>query len=217
VKIRGFRIELGEIESALRDHASIGQCVVVAREDEPGDKRLVAYVIPAPGAEIDAAELRSHLGRSLPEYMVPAAFMELAELPLSPNGKLDRKSLPAPNDESYGKRNYEVPIRYTEIALAQIWTDLLNIKQVGRHDNFFELGGHSLLAVRLKTRIHNQLGYEITLKNIFENPKLVELARFINFEAGKNSQEKALEEVRTMVMGLSDEAVRLLLDRKNAQ
>jgi acyl carrier protein len=130
-------------------------------------------VIPAPGAEIDATELRSHLGRSLPEYMVPAAFMELAELPLSPNGKLDRKSLPAPEWRS---GEYEAPEGETERAVAEIFAVVLKLERVGRHDNFFELGGHSLLATSAVSQLRQRLGVELPLRALFESPTVARLA-----------------------------------------
>jgi amino acid adenylation domain-containing protein len=173
VKIRGFRIELGEIESALSAHASIGQSVLVAREDEPGDKRLVAYVVASEGSSIDAAELRSHLGRSLPEYMVPSAFVELESLPLSPNWKLDRKQLPAPEWQS---REYEAPVGETEPVIAAVFAEVLKLKRVGREDHFFELGGHSLLATRLISQLRQKLQVELPLRALFEAPTVKGLA-----------------------------------------
>ncbi|WP_200943969.1 non-ribosomal peptide synthetase, partial [Lysobacter sp. Root604] len=149
VKIRGFRIELGEVEAKLSACADVREAVVLAREDVPGDKRLVAYVVPSAGAEPTGVQLREALQTQLPEYMVPSAFMVLDAFPLTPNGKLDRKALPAPDGSSLVQREYEAPQGEIEQGLAEIWQSLLKIEQVGRHDHFFELGGHSLLAVQL--------------------------------------------------------------------
>ena len=151
VKIRGFRIELGEIESCLASHAGIRNAVVVAREDEPGAKSLVAYYTHADGA-VAIEELRTYLSATLPEYMVPAAYVPLETLPLTPNGKADRKALPAPDDSAYARRTYEAPQGEVEETLARIWSEVLRVERVSRHDNFFELGGHSLLALRMFAR-----------------------------------------------------------------
>ena len=147
VKIRGFRIELGEIEARLAEHEGVREAVVLAREDEAGDKRLVAYVTLAGEETIAAEALREHLAAQLPEYMVPAAYVLLEALPLTPNGKLDRQALPAPGAAAYVARGYEPPIGEVETTVARIWADVLKLDQVGRHDDFFDLGGHSLLAV----------------------------------------------------------------------
>jgi acyl carrier protein len=174
VKVRGFRIELGEIEAALRRNPGVTDCVVVAREDQPGDRRLVAYVVGG----VDVEALRAHLRQSLPEYMVPSAFVSLEALPLTPNGKLDRKALPAA-DDAYAGRGYEAPADETEEAIAEIWTDILGIERVGRWDNFFELGGHSLLAVRVISRVQQVLDVEISLRTLFTRPVLADFAQEI--------------------------------------
>ncbi|WP_235570028.1 non-ribosomal peptide synthetase, partial [Lysobacter sp. Root916] len=153
VKIRGFRIELGEIEARLAGCAGVREAVVLAREDEPGDKRLVAYLTADTGADLSVAELRTRLSAQLPDYMVPSAFVVLDAFPLTPNGKLDRKALPAPDATSLMRREYEAPQGEIEQELAEVWQSLLNIEQVGRHDHFFELGGHSLLVVAMTTRL----------------------------------------------------------------
>ncbi|WP_236712362.1 non-ribosomal peptide synthetase, partial [Pseudomonas sp. Root401] len=154
VKIRGFRIELGEIEAKLAQHDALNETVVLAREDVPGDKRLVAYFTQhSPGEAVEIETLRAHLQALLPAYMVPVAYVHLEALPLTPNGKLDRKALPAPDLDALVTRGYEAPQGETETTLAQLWQDLLKVERVGRHDHFFELGGHSLLAVSLIERM----------------------------------------------------------------
>ncbi|ELP95476.1 non-ribosomal peptide synthetase, partial [Pseudomonas syringae] len=176
VKIRGLRIELGEIEACLAKHDSVKEAVIIAREDVPGDKRLVAYYTSRVSDEtLDIDVLRSHLQAHLPEYMVPAAYVCLESLPLTPNGKLDRKALPAPDLSSVISRQYQAPQGATERAIADIWQDLLSIDQVGRHDHFFELGGHSLLAVKLIERMR-QVGLSADVRVLFSQPTLVALA-----------------------------------------
>ncbi|EGH74884.1 AMP-binding enzyme, partial [Pseudomonas syringae] len=143
-----------EIAARLNDHPDVLDAVVVAREDVPGDKRLVGYYTSAEDkAGLDIEQLRAWLSGLLPEYMVPAAYVRLASLPVTANGKLDRKSLPAPDRDSIASRAYEAPQGPIEIALASLWAELLHVEQVGRQDNFFELGGHSLLAVTLIARM----------------------------------------------------------------
>nr|WP_245484125.1 non-ribosomal peptide synthetase [Rhizobium ruizarguesonis] len=184
VKIRGFRIEPGEIAARLLEHELVGDAAVVAHADAAGDKRLVAYVVvkmtdgsaEADGAGL-AASLRAHLGGLLPDYMVPSAFVRLEALPLTVNGKLDRKALPVPDDDAYARRAYEAPQGEIETLLAGIWAELLGVERVGRHDNFFELGGHSLLAVRLLVRLTEALAVELPLAILFAKPTLAELAR----------------------------------------
>uniref|UniRef100_UPI003877AF93 non-ribosomal peptide synthetase n=1 Tax=Pseudomonas asplenii TaxID=53407 RepID=UPI003877AF93 len=176
VKIRGFRIELGEIDARLAKHPAIHEAVVTAREDVPGDKRLVAYYTLAEGqASLEIDSLRGWLMGQLPAYMVPVAYVPLDALPLTPNGKLDRKALPAPDGNALINRGYEAPQGETEIALAEIWQQLLGVAQVGRHDHFFELGGHSLLAVSLMERMRQE-GLEADVKTLFEHPTLSEYA-----------------------------------------
>ncbi|WP_146084124.1 non-ribosomal peptide synthetase, partial [Xanthomonas albilineans] len=176
VKIRGFRIELGEIEARLSAHADVRECVVVALEDATGTgKRLVAYWVGAEGVRsdsVDADALRSWLTDVLPDYMVPAAYVQLDRLPLTPNGKLDRKALPAPDVTAYAAHAYEAPQGEIEQTIAAIWRELLDLENIGRHDNFFALGGHSLLGVRLISRIRSALGLELPLATLFAQPRL---------------------------------------------
>jgi len=178
VKIRGYRIELGEIETVLGQHPAIQQAVVLAREDSPGDRRLVAYAVAAPGCAPSAHELRSFLQQKLPEYMVPLMFVFLESLPLTPNGKLDRKALPAPEqtrpelDETYC-----APRTPVEELLGQIWSDVLKLDQVGIHDNFFHLGGHSLLATQVISRIRDAFKLDLPVRSLFEAPTIYGLAQ----------------------------------------
>ncbi|MBA2676012.1 amino acid adenylation domain-containing protein, partial [Ramlibacter sp.] len=173
VKVRGFRIELGEIEARLLECPGVREAVVLAREDVPGDRRLVAYCVA--GADVTPDRLRSHLGRSLPEYMVPAAYVMLEALPLTSNGKLERKALPAPEGGAYAGRGYEAPVGGIETALAGIWAEVLHVDRVGRHDHFFELGGHSLLAMGLIERMR-QAGLHAQASALFAAPTLCGLA-----------------------------------------
>ncbi len=177
VKLRGFRIELGEIEAKLGSCAGVREAVVIAREESAEERRLVAYVVMKEGAPLSVSGLREELSGTLPEYMVPSAFVELAQLPLTANGKLDRQALPAPDERAVAKRQYEAPQGEVESVLAQIWQELLGLTQVGRHDHFFELGGHSLLAVQLSSRIRQRLEVEVPLREIFEQPTLSGLAQ----------------------------------------
>ncbi|WP_235570025.1 condensation domain-containing protein [Lysobacter sp. Root916] len=159
---------------------------MLAREDVPGDKRLVAYVVPSAGAEPTGVQLREALQTQLPEYMVPSAFMVLDAFPLTPNGKLDRKALPAPDGSSLVQREYEAPQGEIEQGLAEIWQSLLKIEQVGRHDHFFELGGHSLLAAQLVSRVRERLGVEVPLRELFVHPVLHAFAQAVG-QAGAST------------------------------
>ena len=181
VKIRGFRIELAEIESQLARHELLKDVVVVAREHTPGDRRLVAYVVPMPGSDPDVSELREYLRVRLPGYMVPTAFVRLNELPLTPNGKLERRGLPAPGADDFVGRSYDPPLGELEETLAAIWGELLGISKVGRDDNFFELGGHSLLIVQMLERLR-QAGLALGLRHILANPVLSALAAELQYE-----------------------------------
>ena len=174
VKIRGFRIELGEIEARLREQDNVGETVVVAQEGPTG-KQLVAYVVPADGSLINETELRDTLRRALktrlPDYMVPTHFMFLAQMPLTPNGKLDRKGLPEP-DASLLQQAYVAPETELEQQIAAIWADVLRLPQVGLNDNFFEVGGHSLLAIQITSRVQAELGLEVPLVEVFQTETL---------------------------------------------
>jgi amino acid adenylation domain-containing protein len=162
VKVRGFRIELGEIEVRLAEHPEVREAVVLAREDVPGDSRLVAYVV----GEVDADEVRAHLRGSLPEYMVPSAFVFLQALPLTPNGKLDRKALPAP-DLATAEDRYVAPRTPAEEVVAGIWAEVLRLERVGVEESFFDLGGHSLLLVKVQTRLREAFGVPVPITHLF--------------------------------------------------
>ncbi|WP_121401113.1 non-ribosomal peptide synthetase [Micromonospora sp. M71_S20] len=170
VKIRGFRVEPGEIEAALVAQPGVGQAAVVAREDRPGDRRLVAYVVPEPGGRVDPAAARQEVARTLPEFMVPTAVMVLDALPLTVNGKLDRRALPAP-DYSSASSGQE-PATPREAKLCELFAQALGVDRVGVDDNFFDLGGHSLLAAVLLARLEDQYGIKITLKTFLANPSV---------------------------------------------
>ncbi|KAG0196525.1 hypothetical protein BGX28_010028 [Mortierella sp. GBA30] len=189
VKIRGFRIELGEIEARLTEHPSVSEAVVIALDDG-SNKRLVAYVIERHQALLESAAntaeatmtsqlafaLRSYLATKLPEYMVPAAFVRMDTLPLTHNGKLDRKALPSPEGSAFAFQAYEEPRGEVENMLSSIWRELLKVERVGRNDGFFNLGGHSLMAVRMIGRIRAMLGFNLSLRTLFEAPTIAELA-----------------------------------------
>ncbi|MFB1479128.1 non-ribosomal peptide synthase/polyketide synthase, partial [Corallococcus sp. RDP092CA] len=181
VKVRGFRIELPEVEAAMSGLPGVAEVVVLAREDVPGDKRLVAYVVAVPGHTLDAGALRQGLKSRLPDYMMPSAFVMLAALPLTSNGKVDRRALPAPEqDASDARPVYVAPRTPTEELLAALWSRLIGVERVGAHDNFFELGGHSLLAMQVASRIREAFGVELPLRMLFEAPSVAELARRVD-------------------------------------
>ena len=203
VKIRGFRIELGEIEAQLVRHANVRNAVVIAREDAPGEKRLVAYLIPGDlsGAaeELSAEPLRAHLKANLPEYMVPSAFVILKRLPLTTNGKLDRRALPAPECAAYLSEHYEAPQGQAEETLAGVWQELLHVKRIGRHDNFFDLGGHSLLAIRAVSKINQIFGSALSVIDAYRSLTIRDLATLIRSGPAEDelvnlSQEAVLDE-----------------------
>ncbi|MGW6213145.1 phosphopantetheine-binding protein [Streptomyces sp. NPDC055109] len=180
VKIRGNRIELGEVEANLITHPGVGEVAVIVREDVPGDKRLVAYLVAAGPDAPSIAELHAHLGRHLPDYMIPAGFVLLERLPLTANGKVDRAALPVPD----GRRpdlgtSYTAPRNTVERHITAVWTELLGIERVGVHDNFFQLGGHSLLATQVASRLRKALRVDVPVRAVFDHPTPAELAQSI--------------------------------------
>ncbi|HEX6804484.1 MAG TPA: amino acid adenylation domain-containing protein [Terriglobales bacterium] len=176
VKLRGFRIELGEIEAVLAKHPAVRQCLVLAREDNPGMKRLVAYLVPQGAMEPTDAELAAHLKKSLPEFMLPSAFVRLQAFPLTPNGKIDRKALPAPEYKKDAEAGYIGPRNPGEEKLAAIWAQVLHLDQVSADADFFALGGHSLLAAQVISRIRQAFAVDLPMKAMFESPTLEALA-----------------------------------------
>jgi acyl carrier protein len=177
VKVRGFRIELGEIEGVLGRHEMVAQCVAAARRAPSGEMFLVAYFEPRPGSTLEVADLRNHLKKELPEYMIPSAFVRLEKLPLTPNGKIDRKALPSPDHagvDSVG--TYVAPRNPVEQTLARLWSKVLKVGRVGIRDNFFELGGHSLLALRIIVEIEKAYKRRLPLATLLQAPTIGDLA-----------------------------------------
>ncbi|WP_329529735.1 amino acid adenylation domain-containing protein (plasmid) [Streptomyces sp. NBC_01450] len=193
VKLRGFRIELGEIESALARHDGVAQAVVIVREDRPGDRRLVAYVLPEPGAVLDPAGLRAFAARTLPEYMVPSVVVPMAAMPTTANGKLDRRALPAPDVSA--RAASRAPRTAEEEAMCGLFAEVLGVAGVGVDDHFFELGGHSLLATRLIGRIRTAFGTETDVRAIFEAPTVAMLTARMGAAPASSSASSALEAV----------------------
>ena len=183
VKIRGFRIELGEIEALLSQYPQVRSQTVIAREDEPGNPCLVAYIVPQPGQTLNDSDLHQYLQERLSDYMVPSAFVILEDLPLTPNGKLDRHALPAPDKFRKDLDSYLPPRDAIELQLIHIWENVLDVHPVGVQDNFFNLGGHSLMAVRLMAQIQQQLGKNLPLATLFQNPTIAQMAEIVRQES----------------------------------
>jgi len=222
VKLRGFRIELGEIEAHLARHCAVKEAIVLARNDAPGGKRLVAYLTARAGMDIETAELRDHLRAALPDYMVPSAFVTLERLPLTSNGKVDRRALPEPDLQDAQLRPYRAPQGHVEERLAAIWQELLRVERIGRADHFFDLGGHSLVATQVAVRIRSELSVRCPVKLLFEHPTLEDLAARVaalrrvqlaeEIEAGGEEIESLLSSVRSM----SDARVQQLMQQLTA-
>jgi amino acid adenylation domain-containing protein len=193
VKVRGFRIELGEIETVLARHPAVQQTVVVAREDAPGDKRLVAYVVPVPDQTPAASDLRQFMREKLPDYMLPSNFVTLETLPLTPNKKIDRRALPAPDDTRPDlEQTFVAPRTPVEELVTGIWSQVLGLKQIGVHDNFFELGGHSLLATQVISRLRQAFEVELPLRSLFEAPTVAGLVAGIEAVRGSAREMSVL-------------------------
>ncbi|MEH1822387.1 MAG: amino acid adenylation domain-containing protein [Nostoc sp.] len=210
VKVRGFRIELGEIETVLAAHPQVKEAVVIPREDEPGNKRLVAYIVPK--QHLDTSDLLCYLKQKLPEYMLPSAFVKLLDVPLTPSGKIERRALPAPLSREIRNVSTDLipPRTATEEVLAEIWSDVLRLEKVGIHDNFFALGGHSLSAMQVISRLRETFKVELPISCLFDYPTVVELDRQISEyrqkEAGEQGSRGAGEQGRNNHSFLSSSA-----------
>jgi amino acid adenylation domain-containing protein len=212
VKIRGFRIELGEIENVLAQVPGVREAVVLAREDTPGEKRLVAYMVPDGKLSLPTGELRTFLSEKLPEYMVPAAFVALERLPLTPNGKVDRGALPAPDTSKPElSETFVAPRNSVEEELAGIWAELLKVERVGVHDSFFDLGGYSLLAIRAIARVRQAFGIALSLRALFENPTVAGLAAQVDQLRVNVEAPKEMATVLAEIESLSDETAEQLV------
>jgi len=226
VKVRGYRVEPGEIEVALGAHPGVREAVVMAREDEAGGRRLIAWVVPS--SEVTQQELRAFLRDRLPEFMIPAAFVILETLPLTPSGKVDRRALPAPERGRAVSASFVEPESATEKTLAGIWIEVLGadrVERVGAHDDFFDLGGHSLLGAQVLARLNEAFGLDLTLRRLFETPTVAGLARIVDSLRGTGTapiapaapplvsrQDARLEALLAEMDGLSDEEAQALLD-----
>jgi amino acid adenylation domain-containing protein len=179
VSVRGFRVEFGEIEANIKEMNAVSNCVAILREDGPGDQRLVAYYVLKPGHDASISDWRNYLRSKLPEYMVPQHFVELESIPLTPNGKVDRKALPKPEADGALEQGYVAPRTETEQKIAGVWQEVLNREKVGVHDDFFDLGGHSLLATQVLTRLNQSLNIKLPLRKLFEARTVESMARLI--------------------------------------
>jgi hypothetical protein len=212
VKVRGFRIEIAEIESSLRQHPAVREAVVTVSDANVGEHRLVAYLVQQADQKISVNELRIHLQQSLPDYMIPSAFVVLDTLPLTASGKVDRRHLPAPDEKrpELGE-TYVAPRTPLEQELARIWELVLKVKQVGVHDNFFALGGHSLLATQVISRVNESLQIEMPLRAMFEQPTVAGLALAAAQRQAITLEDEAVQ-LLTELSQLSDEEAQELLE-----
>jgi amino acid adenylation domain-containing protein len=217
VKIRGFRVELGEIEAALEQYWAITESLVIDRDDLGGGTRLIAYVVPEEGVEPAPAELHAFLKEKIPSYMIPSIFVTLKEIPLTPNGKVNRRELPEPEFiESEANENFVAPRTPSEEMLASIWRETLGVPQVGVESNFFDLGGHSLLATRVMSQIREQFGVELPLRVLFETPTIAGLAPHLDAVQSKDTQLQRILSMLENVESISEEEVTALLAQAEA-
>ena len=217
VKVRGFRVELGEIESTLNQYGAVVESVVVDRKDSSGDIRLIAYFVPEDGVEPTSLELLTFLQEKLPSYMLPSAFMAIKEIPLTPNGKVDRRALPAPEQIEVSTAGFIAPRTEMEQLVAEIWCEILGITQVGADSNFFDLGGHSLLATRVMNRIRERCGVELPLRVLFEFPTVVSLAAKLDDARPKETELSRILDILVNMENISEEEVTTLLAQSESQ
>ncbi|HZI11032.1 MAG TPA: amino acid adenylation domain-containing protein [Myxococcus sp.] len=216
LKLRGFRIEPGEVEARLRQQPSVRDAFVTVREDAPGDRRLVAYVVAQDGAAPpEPTSLRAALTERLPDYLVPSAFVVLDTLPLTPSGKVDRAALPVPG-ASRAAAAFVPPRNATEQQLAAIWAELLNVESVGIHDDFFELGGHSLLATQALSRVRTAFGVELPLKDVFSSPTVAHVSSLILMSQASSTAPEELDQMLTELESMSAEEIEALLAEEAA-
>jgi hypothetical protein len=212
VKVRGFRIELGEVEAALVRQPGVEKALVLAREDVPGDKRLVAYVVAS--GETSAAGLRLGLQRDLPEAMLPSAFVYLETFPLTLHGKVDRRALPAPDvAHPATSATFVAPRTPLEEEVAQVWMDVLGVDRVGVYDNFWNLGGHSLLATRALSRLESSFGVTLPLRTLFASPTLEGFASMLGERVLAGEASEDLDATLAALGEMSEDEVRALLEQ----
>jgi len=211
VKLRGFRIELGEIESIIANQPQVVRTVVVCREDRPGDKRLVAYIISEDNANFDTVGLKQAIRAALPEYMLPSAFVMMTEFPVTPNGKIDRLQLPKPDLSDMAQQEYVAPTSEEEQQLAELFARVLDLPRVSIHDDFFDLGGHSLLATQLITQIQNHFSCDVTLRSLFEYPTVSGFAEMLMQQQLDQLAEGDLANLLDQIDGLTDDDLESLL------
>ncbi len=219
MKLRGYRIELGEIETVLTRHSAVRESLVVVRQEPTGEKRLVAYIVAAADQSPTTSELRSYLKQKVPEYMVPTVFVMLEQMPLTPNGKVDRLALPVP-DQSRPEleQTFVAPHTPVEEVVAGIWSEVLGVEQVGVHDNFFELGGHSLLATQVISRMQEAFQLEIPLRCMFESPTVAGLTSTMETTAGVTQTDLSkIARILIRLNQLSEDEARMMLEARGSR
>ena len=214
VKIRGFRVELEEVEQAVRSYAGVADCVVVLREDDDHDKRLIAYVVPDPALSPTITELRKFIKSKLPSYMVPAAFSMIAALPLMASGKIDRRALPEPEAQPETDEIFAPPRTPLEELLASAWREVLKLERIGIYDNFFDLGGHSLLAAKVTSIVRNLVDVEFGMVDVFQAPTIAELAELLYPRAAQKESADEMASLLAELESLSDEEAQVRFDRE---
>ncbi|MFD2169297.1 non-ribosomal peptide synthetase [Tumebacillus lipolyticus] len=204
VKVRGFRIELGEIEQAIATREDVLDAVAIVREEEPGDKRIVAYVVPKRADSFSVQELRGKLKESLPEYMLPSAIVTLEAMPLTVNGKLDRQALPRPSGSAQSDDEYAAPRTEAEEHVLAIWQDVLQVERIGIHDNFFDLGGHSLLLIKVHERLQEKLDAQFSIVELFRHTTVYTLTKWLTESKGVANNSARAEESQTRASSKKD-------------